>query len=389
MNFFSFFIGMKGDFIQSLLLVPVITLMWILSLQLHEKRKRRSYKILSNITMGFGIFTVLSVLSALALSVSGKEIDFISSAMNGISNAAYLIVLFGYYRIHNKADLKIQLVFLAPSVLSAVSGMLIPFLGNIICFLSVGVIFYFHGRKLGRGQHNLIGSLLFGLYLILTSITGLVPSIHGIVYMVGHILPAAAYTLLLINLLEHSMVIMQSSYVSAITDPLTGLFNRRYFTRLITSCIEKNYPVNVIFSDIDNFKKLNDTKGHKVGDEVLKQVATIFMEEVENIGVAGRYGGEEMVMLIQDPEVDMNKLTERMRERIEKETIATVSIGYRMFESGVAPEVLIKQADDAMYIAKGNGKNQVACYTTTTGATVTSGTAAVENGVGKAAVSHG
>ncbi|RRJ54864.1 GGDEF domain-containing protein [Paenibacillus oralis] len=388
MNIFNFFIGVKGEFLQALLLLPVILLIWAFSLELHKKRKRRSYVILSNISMVFAIFTGITVLAALTLSALGRETQLFSSIIGGISNAAYVTLLFGYFRIHNKADLKTLLVFIGPAALSAITGIVLPLLGNVICLLSIGAIFFLHGRKLGRGQQNLISSSLFGLSLLISSITNLVPDIHGAVYMVGRILPTAAYTLLLINLLVHSMVIMQSSYVSAITDPLTGLFNRRYLTRFITTYIERNYPVNVIFSDIDNFKTLNDTKGHKVGDEVLKQVATIFMEEVEGIGVAGRYGGEEMVMLIQDTDIDMNELTERMRVRIEKETIVTASIGYRLFEAGVAPDQLIKQADVAMYIAKENGKNCVVRYTRGNQTTATT-SPATNNGVGNSAMSHG
>lgn len=383
MDFFDVFIGIKGEFMQALLLLPVILLMYVLSLQLHEKRKRRSYASLSRISKGLVIFNSLVVLVGLALAASEREIPLLSNIIVGIWNAAYITVLFGYFRIHNKADLKTQLVYMGPAAVGAAAGIFLPWLGNIICLLSVGAIFLLHGRQLGRGRKNLIGSCLFGVYLLVSSITYLVPDIHGVVYMVGRILPAAAYTLLLINLLEHSMVIMQSSYVSAITDSLTGLFNRRYFIKFLTTCIERNMPVNVIFSDIDNFKKLNDSKGHKVGDEVLKQVSTIFLEEVEGIGVAGRYGGEEMVVLIHNTDIEMNEITERMRARIENETIATASIGYRMFEKGIAPEQLIKQADEAMYLAKQSGKNRVVRYTRPTSMST------VDNGVGKAVISHG
>lgn len=384
MNIFSFFIGMKGEFIQTLLLLPVLVLLLVLSLQLLEKRKRRSYAILFKIAMGHALFNIIFVFVSLILSASGNEIRLFSSIVNGISNAAYIAILYGLFRIHNKADLKANLIFIGPVVISAFLGIFIPWLGNVFCLLSIGVILLLHREKLGRGKQILIASCLFGGGLLISIVTNLVPNIHGAIYMISRILPIASYTLLLITLLQHTTVIMQSSYFSSITDPLTGLFNRRYFTRFITACIKKNKHVNVIFSDIDNFKNLNTTKGHLVGDEVLKQVASIFMEEVEGIGIAGRYGGEEMVMLIQDTDVDMNELTERMRARIEKETIVTVSIGYCFYEQGVAPEKLIKYADDAMYIAKDNGKNRVEQHK---GGIVSSNL--VENGLGKAAMNHG
>jgi len=362
MSIFDFFIGIKGEFILSLLQLPLIILMWVLAFQLFEKRKRKSYALLTKISLGFLLINLVLLGSTLIVAGMGDESHFLSSLVYALNNAGFLTILFGYYRIHNKADVKTFVVYLGPAVISAVAGVLSPWASNCICLISIAAISYFYNKKIGRGKHILFACFLFMLQLLLAVITDFYPSLHGGVYLIKLLLTIGAYTFLLIHLLDHSMLIMQSSYVSAITDPLTGLFNRRYFTKFMTRCIERNMPVHVIFSDIDNFKKLNDTMGHKVGDDVLKQTATIFMEEVEGFGIAGRYGGEEMVVLIMTPDVDMNEITERMRARIEMETIATVSIGYRSYEAGVAPDQLIKQADEAMYTAKHNGKNRVCKY---------------------------
>jgi diguanylate cyclase (GGDEF)-like protein len=117
-----------------------------------------------------------------------------------------------------------------------------------------------------------------------------------------------------------------------------------------------------LFSDIDNFKKLNDTKGHQMGDNVLKQVAAIMKEESEDFGIAGRYGGEEIVVMITDPSINMESFAERVRQRVEEETLVTVSLGYSKYDRGVTVEQLIKQADEAMYKAKTSGKNKVVRY---------------------------
>jgi diguanylate cyclase (GGDEF)-like protein len=153
--------------------------------------------------------------------------------------------------------------------------------------------------------------------------------------------------------------IMQAIYNTSITDGLTRLYNRKFFDRRVAQYVQRGYPVSVLFSDIDNFKKLNDTKGHQTGDEILKQVAEILRQESEECGIAGRYGGEEMVVLVTDPAVKMDQFAERIRSRIESETIVTASIGYSRSKGNVTADELVRQADEAMYKAKTSGKNKV------------------------------
>ncbi|SDM14167.1 diguanylate cyclase (GGDEF) domain-containing protein [Paenibacillus sp. OK060] len=362
MSIFDFFVGIKGSFVASLLLFPILILSWVLSRQLHEKRRRKSYIFLSKITLGYLTFNGISLIFSLVASSIGIESFAISSFFNIIVKSTFIIFLYGFYRIHNKENFKLQLIFIVPTIIVILSGLFVPVMGYIIAILSIVTMNILYGNKLGRGKSIYIASGLFVVSLLISIVIGIAPSLHGSLYMLNILLEVSSYTLLLVNLIEHSLIIMQSSYVSAITDSLTGLFNRRYFTKYINGCVDRSIPVNVIFCDIDNFKNLNDTKGHKVGDEVLKQVATIFREEVEGIGVAGRYGGEEMVLLIQSLDVDMEELTERMRSRIEKETITTASIGYRLYDPSVPADLLIKQADEAMYEAKAAGKNRVMSY---------------------------
>ncbi|GKS12945.1 hypothetical protein YDYSY3_39450 [Paenibacillus chitinolyticus] len=132
--------------------------------------------------------------------------------------------------------------------------------------------------------------------------------------------------------------------------------------------IEKKLPSKIIFIDIDNFKKLNDTQGHAKGDEVLVKVSRVLQQEVEEIGIAGRYGGEELVALIVDPNVEMEELTETIRTRImrdassEGEYTVTASIGYSDYCDFWTTDQFIKTADKAMYAAKQTGKNKVIEY---------------------------
>lgn len=148
--------------------------------------------------------------------------------------------------------------------------------------------------------------------------------------------PVFFYIVLFLFIVERVIEIMQAIYNSSITDGLTKLYNRKYFYKRVSQYVLQKIPVSVLFSDIDNFKKLNDTKGHAMGDQVLKQVAQIIREEAEEIGVCGRYGGEEMVVLVTDVEVDAGELAERIRARVESETIVTVSMGLAAYHKGVS-----------------------------------------------------
>lgn len=104
---------------------------------------------------------------------------------------------------------------------------------------------------------------------------------------------------------------------------------------------------------------------------VLKKVSSILIEELEGVGVGGRYGGEEFVALIIESNLNISELTETIRSRVENEASfdtkegiysITVSIGFSTFVEGLSADELIKRADDAMYVAKKTGKNRVVVY---------------------------
>jgi diguanylate cyclase (GGDEF)-like protein len=126
--------------------------------------------------------------------------------------------------------------------------------------------------------------------------------------------------------------------------------------------MDQGIRVSVIFCDIDNFKKLNDTQGHARADEVLKQVAQIMEDELDEIGLTGRYGGEELVAMVVDRRAKVGHVAERIRERVAEESIVTISVGYSTVKKEMNPDELVKQADQAMYISKTTGKNKVTAY---------------------------
>lgn len=161
----------------------------------------------------------------------------------------------------------------------------------------------------------------------------------------------------------------------AIRDPLTKIYNRNFFedalAREVHRCQRTADPIAVIFSDIDHFKKLNDTYGHPFGDQVLKQIAEVFQSALRTSDVLARYGGEEFViMAVQATEKGLCKVVERIRSSVENHEIffegkrvpVTVSIGAAIAIPGRNDEEignqLVAEADEAMYESKRSGRNR-------------------------------
>ncbi|MDQ8738661.1 GGDEF domain-containing protein [Paenibacillus sp. LHD-38] len=176
---------------------------------------------------------------------------------------------------------------------------------------------------------------------------------------VSQLLPIIYYTLLFILLFEWVIERLMHTYQSSIMDGLTGLYNRRHFYSKAELLLQGSKSMAIIFCDIDNFKKLNDTHGHHRADDVLKQVAEIIKEESSGIGSAGRYGGEELLSCMSSERVKPEIVAESIRRRVEQETMVTLSIGFSTSKESKSIQEMIKQADEAMYHSKSTGKNKV------------------------------
>lgn len=157
-------------------------------------------------------------------------------------------------------------------------------------------------------------------------------------------------------------------------DYLTGLANRRYFLELaeqeVSRSIRYSSSLAVCMLDIDFFKNVNDTYGHKVGDIVLKKLSSLFRESLRSVDICGRIGGEEFAILL--PETDSKHafdVAERIRQLVENTKITlengpplkfTVSIGIAMFDDkDTNIDILLSSADNALYQAKRSGRNKV------------------------------
>ncbi len=151
-----------------------------------------------------------------------------------------------------------------------------------------------------------------------------------------------------------------------ITDNLTGLYARRYLNERVKLSLEKDTFGSLILIDIDFFKKINDTFGHQVGDEVLIQVSSLIRQSIRETDIAARWGGEELAIYL--PKVDIQfatNIAERIRTLVERETNpkVTISVGVAKWEKGrtneLSVETLFNHADIALYEAKNQGRNQV------------------------------
>jgi diguanylate cyclase (GGDEF)-like protein len=160
----------------------------------------------------------------------------------------------------------------------------------------------------------------------------------------------------------------------AITDGLTGLYNRRHFMEIARREFERarryKRPLSAMIFDVDHFKTINDTYGHAAGDEVLRTIATLFRKEVREADPLGRYGGEEFAGLFVEINAEIARnVAERLRKAVEKQVTVfegkhlqvTISIGFAE-QSPYTPDIesLLARADQAMYIAKHQGRNRVA-----------------------------
>jgi diguanylate cyclase (GGDEF)-like protein len=157
----------------------------------------------------------------------------------------------------------------------------------------------------------------------------------------------------------------------AYLDGLTGIFNRRFFELRIMEEIERarryGTGMAVIMADIDQFKRLNDEFGHVLGDEVLRQVSSLFHQQLRKIDVVCRYGGEEFgILLTQTNARHAMKIAEKLRKMVEGwlfpgvPRTVTISAGAAAFpEQGTTRDELVRAADSALYAAKQAGRNKV------------------------------
>lgn len=160
-------------------------------------------------------------------------------------------------------------------------------------------------------------------------------------------------------------------------DPLTELYNHitfhEYLTRLTEQSDKFGFSLQLAVLDIDNFKEVNDTYGHRAGDAVLKRIAQSLQQHVHANDFVARYGGEEFAILFSEKYLDdvyetLNQIRLQIAGIHHPELgseVVTISIGLSEYKPGTNKEVVFQQADEALYLAKKSGKNRILIKTDT------------------------
>ena len=155
-------------------------------------------------------------------------------------------------------------------------------------------------------------------------------------------------------------------------DSMTGLYNHKAFYDKLNEQLQKcdeRHRLSLVIIDIDNFKRINDTFGHAVGDNVILKIVSLIQSNIDGIDIAARYGGEEFgLILVGKGEMEAYNIAERIRREVEKTTVdgltgkVTISLGVIEVQPKDKNGILLfKEADTALYEAKSTGKNKTVC----------------------------
>ncbi|MFC5405731.1 sensor domain-containing diguanylate cyclase [Cohnella soli] len=368
-----------GLLFSSAMTLVVVALMLFMSYRLYARNRRQTYRTLLTSLAFVLAYHILQLAITIKMTPDTTAIVFVGKLLHVY---AFIVINFAIFELYHRRRPRTRAWFfgllvtgLLVAALDAFAGSTgakgawtdrlqsTPALDGYLLFLGPLFVLMFVPH-VGQPRKYMASLMIaFTTQLAVISGTYWAPEAHAFKTISG-LLPVCYYILLFALLFERVVEILQSVYRSSITDGLTSLYNRRYFMGRLDQAIQSGSALGVIFCDIDNFKKLNDTHGHHKADGVLKMTASILMEETDSIGLAGRYGGEELVAFVVGTPETVQQTAESIRARTEQETIVTVSVGYSIAMPGEPGETLMKQADQAMYYSKTNGKNRVTDYAT-------------------------
>ena len=151
-------------------------------------------------------------------------------------------------------------------------------------------------------------------------------------------------------------------------DQLTNLYNRHHIVNVFNNFDKSDTLYGVIMLDIDNFKLINDTHGHQVGDDVLIKIANTLALFTRDGDITGRWGGEEFLIIVPQTTIEnLHQIAEKTRKRIQELDFdvagkLSASFGITLSQKNVASHIILKQADEALYEAKENGRNNTVIY---------------------------
>ncbi|MCY6354279.1 sensor domain-containing diguanylate cyclase [Clostridium sp. ZS2-4] len=249
----------------------------------------------------------------------------------------------------------------------------------ILVFILIYLLFFLI-KKASKGNNKAQMSLLSFVILLITGVNDILVNDNMInnmyVFHIGMFIFALleAYVLAVsysnnFHNLEQLVIENKKNYQRSIRDSLTNLYNHSYIENVLISAVDRFNKTEEIFSvlmiDIDYFKNLNDKYGHPFGDEVLVNLSKLFKENVRNSDFAGRYGGEEFLIILPNTNIkDAEKIAERIRKEVQESSWSrenievTISIGVYQNRKFTKQEC-IETVDNLLYLAKHNGRNRI------------------------------
>jgi len=225
--------------------------------------------------------------------------------------------------------------------------------------------------KFGNGEHVVSGRSRACQIRVRNETLGTLQIFGGTNACAGPDLRSAELIADALGVVVKSLFLVEETQLLALTDGLTGLYNRRHASKRLEEEIARSRRNNtglcVAMCDVDHFKAINDEFGHAAGDHVLQQIAKSLTEYVRRNDIVSRWGGEEFLVIFSEIKLAAARIVaERLRGRLantpkveEGPDQISVSIGLAMLRSGISAEVLIEQADQALYRAKARGRNRV------------------------------
>lgn len=311
-------------------------------------------------------------ISIILFSIVELLYRFIKGKYKELSKYLILIAgtLFVYILVyvHHSVSV-IYVLFIFPIMLSVYYGSkkitLFSFVLNLLSYLLI-VFFYLPTTSIKNTNHNTT-SICTTIAIIISSVL--------LVY--SYINRSHEIINTFIGMYKSGQELTLKNFVMEFNskiEPVTGLYNHKTFYEYLEQLIEQSesfqFPLSLAVLDIDNFKRINDTYGHSLGDDVIHTLAEIIKNNIGSDDYAARYGGEEFAIIFTDKDKHAAfEMIEVIRRNFNNEIINgmstekfSISIGISEVSEGISKETLFNNADKALYDAKKSGKNKTVIY---------------------------
>ncbi|MGM1023203.1 MAG: GGDEF domain-containing protein [Bacillota bacterium] len=344
---------------EVILTTAICTLLSVLAIQswiMHQRWGHYVYKMLVKVY-------VYALLTSLLNGV--LQVNHIANAgiMLGIMAGSFILVHMCIYLFYHTKEAMPVKTYIVPAAIISLIPLIFYFVNNTVGLILVLLLILVHaGYSFYHIFPEMMNRRLYAVSLFSFAAAAVAFMIEGFSEGradISQLLMLVAYGFCFLLHFSRVLDVLQGVTMNSISDGLTGLYNASTIRAKFVEAVEKGELKAVLFIDIDHFKKLNNTSGHAEGDNVLKQVAKIVQTECRDKGMVGRYGGEELLVLLTNVPEDSTSLAERIRSCVEKQTIVTISIGYCKQSEGMDAPTIINNADKALYAAKAAGRNRV------------------------------